>query len=242
MTALKDISMPRQSRLIYELLLKEGQLSAKQIGHKLGIYPNAAYRSLENLKNLGCVVITTSRPATYKAISPLESVERFALLSREGFLSAFATSNHGTDEELEISFIKDRNSLLKKYECDIKHVKYQVNLIVSGHQLPKSVYYANLRSIKQGVKIRAIIQNYSSENKREISYWRDIGIKVKYAKDLRLRLVTFDDRITHIMSYSAREKMSGLGVRISYPPITKMMQDVFEKNWEQADDLKLSHM
>jgi len=201
------------------------------------IFPNAVYRSIETLKKIGCVVEEDCYPVKFRAIAPSESVERFLLLSREGFLSTFSANERTKKEDLSINFIKDRDSLLEKYVEDVKYAEHEINLIVSGHELPAEVHYENLKAIKRGVKVRAIVQNFGKFNAEEIKNWEEIGVEVRHSASVDIRLVTIDRKMIHLLSYSEQEGLSGLGVKFAYAPFAEMMTQVFEDKWAESQSL-----
>jgi sugar-specific transcriptional regulator TrmB len=240
MTTLQDLSLPPQARAAYKLLLAENGLTANQIGKKLGIFPNAVYRSLETLKKFGCVTEQDIYPAIYIAVAPPEAVERFLLLSREGFLSTFSKSEQAQTEELKINFIKDRDALLKKYVVDAKTATREIGLIISGHELPNDVYFENLKAIRRGVKIKIIVQRYDQANKSVINSWQECGVEVRYLEAVNVRLVVIDHKIVHLLSYDQKEGLSGLGVKVDYPPFAEMLSNVFDNKWQEAQPIAKS--
>jgi sugar-specific transcriptional regulator TrmB len=239
-TTLQDLSLPPQARATYKLLLAENGLTAHQIGKKLSIFPNAVYRSLETLKKFGCVTEQDTYPAVYIAIAPKEAVERFLLLSREGFLSTFTDGELSKTEELQINFIKDRDALLKKYVDDAKTAKREIGLIISGHELPNDVYLENVKAARRGVKVRIIVQRYDQTNRGVINSWQDSGVEVRFLEAVDVRLIVIDRKIVHLLSYSQKEGLSGLGVKVDYQPFAEMLSKVFEDKWQEARCLTVS--
>jgi sugar-specific transcriptional regulator TrmB len=233
-TTIQDLSLPPQARATYKLLLAENGLTAQQIGKQLDIFPNAVYRSLETLKKFGCVTEQDTYPAVYEAVAPAEAVERFLLLSREGFLSTFTRSELKRTEELQVNFIKDRDALLKKYVEDAKTANREIGLIISGHELPDAVYFENLKAVRRGVQVKIIVQRYDKTNRDIIKNWQDSGVDVRFLEAVDVRLVVIDRKIVHLLSYSQKEGLSGLGVKVEYPPIAEMLFKVFEDKWQEA--------
>jgi sugar-specific transcriptional regulator TrmB len=234
MIGLHEISLSAQAREVYKLLLADGEMTAVKIGERLEIYPNAVYRLLEKLESLGCAIKLVTYPATYKAVAPKESVERFLLLARESFLSTFSKKDLARKEELRVNFIKDRDSMLSKYAKEMKTAKTGVDMIISGHELPADVYFANLKAAKRGVKIRIIVQHFGRSNREIIKSWQDCGIEVRYQKSIDIRLILIDKCILHIMSYQRKMDLSDLGVELAYAPLAEMFSGIFEEKWHAA--------
>ena len=239
MIGAQNISLPRQAQNIYNLLLTESTpLTVAEIGRRLKIFPNAAYRSLETLEKLGCIVRRDGYPVAFQTVAPNEAVERFSLLIRENFLQTFNSApNHR--EDLRVSFVKDRAIMLKKYALVAKRAKREIALIISGHELPAEVYLENLKAVRRGVKIRAIVQCLNKANRDIISSWQECGIDVRHLHFASVRLIVIDRQIVHLLSYSRKESLSGQGVEIVYPPFAEMMTEIFENNWRKAKPILL---
>lgn len=242
MTTLQDIHLPAQARATYKLLLADNNLTAAQIGEKLGVTPNAIYRSLETLRKFGCIVEQDTYPATFKAIAPSESVERFLLLSREGFLSTFDEDRKDRTEDVQINFIKDHQTILNRYMADAKKARKEINAIISGIELPDDVYFANLQSVRRGVRLRIIIQRYDETNKKYVKNLLDDGIAVRHSPVADVRFIAIDRKIIHQLFYDQKEQLSDFGINITYGPFAEMLSKVFDEKWEEAREIsELTH-
>ena len=237
MTTLQDIHLPAQARATYKLLLAENGLTAAQIGAKLDVSPNAIYRSLETLRKFGCIVEQDTYPATFKAIAPSESVERFLLLSREGFLSTFSNDEKDKAEDVQINFIKDHSTILKRYMTDARKARKEINAIISGIELPDDVYFENLKSVRRGVRLRIIIQRYDKTNEKYVKNLIDDGIEVRYSPIADVRFIAIDRKIIHQLFYDQKERLSNFGINITYAPFAKMLSEVFDQKWEEAQEI-----
>ena len=237
MTTLQDIHLPAQARATYKLLLAENGLTAAQIGAKLDVSPNAIYRSLETLRKFGCIVEQATYPATFKAIAPSESVERFLLLSREGFLSTFSNDEKDKAEDVQINFIKDHSTILKRYMTDARKARKEINAIISGIELPDDVYFENLKSVRRGVRLRIIIQRYDKTNEKYVKNLIDDGIEVRYSPIADVRFIAIDRKIIHQLFYDQKERLSNFGINITYAPFAKMLSEVFDQKWEEAQEI-----
>lgn len=237
MITLQDIHLPAQARATYKLLLAENNLTAAQIGDKLGVSPNAIYRSLETLRKFGCVIEQDTYPAIFTAIAPGESVERFLMLSREGFLSTFNKDEKDRVENVQINFIKDHSTILNRYMADAKKARKEINAIISGIELPDDVYFANLQSVRRGVRLRIIIQRYDETNKKYVKNLLDDGIEVRYSPVADVRFIAIDRKIIHQLFYDQKERLSDFGINITYGPFAKMLSEVFDQKWDEAQEI-----
>ncbi len=223
---LKSISP--QSIKIYKQLLKTGPMSANDVGRKIKILPNTAYRNLKELMSLGFVKKSTQYPAVYEAKSQSETIGLYTNLILQNFHEAFiATGNSKTN--LKIAFIQNRKDLLKQAEDDAYRAKKQINRIISGDAVPAETTLAFRKAVERGVKVRILVQGKSSS--QMIKSWKKMGMEIKYTPSLFTRIVTYDGSITYFASYNPDSSQEAIGVRFEYPPLASLMDQVFEERW-----------
>jgi sugar-specific transcriptional regulator TrmB len=227
---LKSISP--QSVRVYILLLKNGPLSAAQIGKKIGILPNTAYRNLKELIRLGFVKQSSQYPAVYSAKPKSEAVGLYTNIIVQNFQEAFAMGADSKGDPLKISFIQNRKDLLKLAERDAYKSKMQINRIISGDAVPAEFTLAFKQAVDRGVKIRILVQGASKGKSEIIRSWRKMGMGVRYTPNLNTRIVTYDSLITYFASYNLKQSQEAIGVRIEYAPLAALMDEIFELRWK----------
>lgn len=233
--------LPNQTKDIYSLLLKKGALSAEQIGKELNIFPHAVYRSVDQLKSLGCIDQIGKRPAIFQAQPVTDSVETFALMQREWFLKAFLTSQRSlgsfSSGELQTSFIESREDMFEKMQPDYAAVKEELNLLISGDEVPAEVILAQKKLLERGVLIRSLFQNRTKENEQFLFARKRMGEKVRVYKPINLRIMLFDRKIAYVMSYDPQNYIKSTGIRFEYAPLGKLMHGLFMQYWEKGKEL-----
>ena len=233
--------LPNQTKDIYSLLLKKGPLSAEQIGKELNIFPHAVYRSVGQLKSLGCINQVGNRPALFEAQPVSESVEVFSLLQREWFLKAFLTSQKSKQgsalDELQISFIESREDMFDKFLPDFDTVEEELDLLISGDEIPAEVMFAQKKLIEKGVLIRSHFQNKTKKNESFLQARKRMGEEVRVYKPLNTRIMIFDKKIAYIMSYDPHNYIKSTGIRFEYPPLAQLMHGLFMQYWEKGKEL-----
>ncbi len=227
--------LSKQTREIYSLLLKEGPLSAEEIGKKLNIFPNAVYRLTKQLLVLGCLIQSGSRPTIFHAISPTDSVETFSLIQKEWFLKTFLSNNSNNQSNMPIiSFIESREDMFEKAISDINNLKYEMNNLASGDELPAEIMLAQKNALDRGVKIRTLFQKRNENNEEFIKVRTKMGEEIRISETLNSRIVIFDKKIVYIMSYDPKNYIKSMGIRFEYEPFGQMMYDQFQKQWEKG--------
>lgn len=220
-----------QAAQVYALLLKYPQLSAKQIGKHLGIVENTVYRDLKELSRLGLASALGGYPVKFQAKPAEESVALLTGVFRQNFYETFGLHNEG-ENNIKMSFFQTRDELLKLFVKDAKNAKKKINIIISGHEVPAETVLSQKRAIEHGVKIRKLIQGLNAEQQRMAKSWQKIGVEVKYTPNINARIIIFDGQITHFGSYSPEHHKESVGVRFDYPPLAKLMDEMFEQKWQ----------
>ncbi len=113
-----------QAVKIYSLLEKSGPMSARDIGTKLKIFPNAIYREIRKLLALGFVTEVFSYPLKFQAKPPTEAVAFYSSIIRQNFFQMLGHAN-SKDSELNIAFFQTRKDLLKLFGKDSAKAKKQ---------------------------------------------------------------------------------------------------------------------
>lgn len=233
--------LPNQTIDIYSLLLQKGPLNAEQISKELNIFPHAVYRSTDQLKSLGCVGQLGKHPALFEAQPVNESVETFTLLQREWFLKAFLANQKNEGEikegQLNLSFIESRINMQEKEINDLENAKDEVNLLVSGDELPAELMFALKKAIDRGVRIQEIVQKNSGENNSVLQARKKMGMHLRYHQPVNARLLVFDRKIVYFMSYEPGKFFESNGIRFEYAPIGQLMNALFMQYWEKGKEL-----
>lgn len=236
-TLIKTVSP--QAREVYKLLEKGKQLNAQDIADELGILPNAVYRVAGKLIELGMIEEISTYPTSYKAVPKQTALSFYLLAASYNFRREFGIVRpSGTKNNAPtIGLIKDRATLLRRSDQDARVAKQSIDIIVSGHEVPGETLLAFQKASMSGVAIRKIVHQKEQANSPLIKEWKDIGASLKYLPDFQLRMLIFDKRIVYITSYDAKNNKSAFGVRFEYEPLALQMTELFEQNWQKAEEL-----
>lgn len=232
--------LPAQSMAIYQELAKSKAMTASMLGSKLGIFPQAAYRALKPLEKLGVVEQFGRYPKKYRIRASEDSLDSYLQNVQEQYLQTFLSPINSTNsflQKLQVTFIQNREELLQKTNEDIGNATKQIDNIVSGEEVPAETVLARKNAIDKGVKFRFIIQHADEFNRYMFGNWKKLGMEVRYYPLLEARIIIIDRRIVYITSYNPKENNEAVGVRFEYPPIAKLMTEVFEKRWTKAEEV-----
>lgn len=230
--------LPKQTMDIYSLLLKRGSLNAEQIGKELQIFPQAVYRSIEQLKAMGCINKESGYPARFGAIPVTESVETFSLLQREWFLKAFIAAQskkaNFAGKEPVISFIESREQMFEKMLPDFENVTQEVNLLISGDEAPAEIMLAQKNIVDRGGIVRTLVQKRNKDNEHFLQTRKKMGEQVRAHALVNARLMLFDKKIAYVMSYDPTNFIKSTGIRFEYAPFAQLMNMLFLQYWEKG--------
>ena len=230
-----------QATLIYKLLLKEKRsLTIRQLALKLDVLPQGLYRVMKQLQHYGLVISKENYPVKYQALTISESVDNFLLQLRHQLLenlsdvSSFKGENQGLSKIPDVSFIQGRNCSINKSTEDLKLSKANVEMIVSGNEIPAETILECKRAIIRGVGIKILAQKSEGNNGEMLRNWKRLGIEVRIGNYTGARIFVYDSYITYISSYDIDKETEAFGVRFKYQPIALMMKQIFEKYWQNA--------
>lgn len=230
-------AVPKQSSKVYKLLNESGELTAKQIAERLGILPNAVYRAINPLIELGMAERTTAYPISFKASPTADAMNWYLRAAAQSFRKDFGTIRAGQSDNSvpSITFIKDRKQLLELGELEALKAKKTIDYIVSGHRIPESTQLAFRKASTIGVKIRCIVQNKPGTTNTDIDMFHDMGADVRYLPNIGIRLFVYDNKTAVLVSYDETQSSRAFGIRFTYSPVAKQLSELFEQRWLEAE-------
>lgn len=233
-------TVPPQAAEIYRLLSESGDLTANEIAQQLNILPNAVYRAAKPLLERGMIEQLDSYPVSFKANPANDALNWYLRAAARSFRQDFGSSaKQAIDPTLpNMTFIKDREALLKIGEKEALEAQKTIDYIVSGHRIPDSTVLAYRKASVTGVKIRCIVQNDPAKTNAGMELYEDMGAEVRYLPNIGIRLLIFDKRSVILASYDEVQSSRAFGIRFNYVPVAEQMSHLFEHRWQEARPLK----
>ena len=223
-----------QGEAIYRLLLHGKIHTASSIGKELGILPHAVYRSIKPLISLGLVEELETYPTSFQKVSIESAMNAYLLELRNGFLEKFFAKKSFAQipsSLLDVTFIHNRDEFLEHCRDDIREAKKEVHHLVSGLEVPAESMLAFHNAANRGVSMKFLVQRLDEVNRETLLQIRKSGIEIRHFPSLEVRIVTVDQRIAYITSYNPQKRNEAIGVRFNYPPIARLMDDLFLQRW-----------
>jgi|WetSurMetagenome_2_1015567.scaffolds.fasta_scaffold06078_3 sugar-specific transcriptional regulator TrmB len=231
-----------QSQDIYKILLRSDRpLSARILANQMRIPPSLAYRLTKPLIEMGLIAKINAYPCLFRAKLIDEGLSLFLLAQNEWFSKQFLASGENLNatskepNEIRLSFIQSRDELMNKSTEETARTAKTVDLLRSGGEVPPDVMLAINEARKRNVRIRMLIQDYSSENAARIEYWKQNGIIVRKTELRHIRLMLYDSSVLYFMSYRHTDSGKDLGMKINYPPLAVIFSKLFDEWWQKAE-------
>lgn len=228
--------MPPQAKSVYRLLLKEGEMTAVSIGRKLNVYPNTVYRAIKPLIDYSLIERVGHYPTYFKARPVSEAIGMYLSCQRKWFINSFSLPESKPQQEPEITFVQNRQSMLESFTKDINSALAEVDLLVSGFELPAETVLAVKRAIDRGVKVKVLVQESKNLDKEMIGRWERMGMSIRFCPSIDVRLITIDQKIAYVVSYQPEQDGKATGVRFFYPAITELVQEMFDSKWSKLSN------
>lgn len=236
------------SQLVYQTLLRSPiALSAKQLAVLLHEYPTTVYRLVEPLIQMGLVTKSGWYPVGFQACPADEALSKFLLYQNDLFSKKFCRPIKSdisdnkkqipASQQIHLLFIQSRNELMNLSVGETDRARTSIDLLRSGGEIPPDLMLSLIESMKRNVRVRMLIQDYSSKNANTVAYWIKNGIQVRKSMLRHVRLMLYDSNITYFMSYRHIDSEKDLGMKIDYPPFAVMLSQLFNIWWEKADEI-----
>ena len=231
-------TVPHQSAEVYRVLEGSKGMTAKQVAKELKVLPNTVYRAVKPLLEFGMIEELGGYPANYKALPPNSAMNWYLRAAAQSFRHDFGVQAGKKDDSApSITFIKNREHLLKLGEQDARNAKKSINYIVSGHRVPDSTVLAYRKAAAVGVRIRAITQNTPDAIGRggaQLEDYQDMGAEVRHFPNIGIRLFVFDGKTAYLTSYDTDQSSRAFGIRFTHGPVAAQLDELFEQRWRQA--------
>ncbi len=232
-------AVPKQSLKVYQSLKVADSLTARQVAERLDILPHAVYRAIKPLIDLGMVEQRNTYPVSFQATPKPDAMNWFMRAAAQSFRQDFGSvQTKPSDPSLpSITFIKDREALLKVGEQEARKAKHKINYIVSGHKVPDSTVLAYRKASATGVKIRCIVQNNPTTTNASLEMYEEMGVEMRYLSNMGIRLFVFDGNTAIMSSYDEIQSNKAFGICFRYDPVAKQLDQLFEQRWLEAHPL-----
>lgn len=237
------LGLSKHEAAIYQLLIKEGSLSAIAIATNLGVLPNAVYRICVKLSKNKLIATSEGYPKTFRPLSPSVALASYA---NEKILEIETLKNKALEDlgklgkvtkESLINLLESRNEIFAKSVEMLNKAKKEILIISIGEQIPEEVILGSRDAINRGVEIKMICHKYNQENKQLLESWQKMGWQIRHYPDWGFHLVVTDG-INSILSVNNPKNTSErTGLEFFSSGLSKALRDYFYSVWKKAKEI-----
>lgn len=238
--ALVKLGLSDHETKVYQALLEEGSLSAKEIGKRVNILPNAVYRLMEKLGKKSFVSTIGKHPRIFRAISPsiaFESLAKRKVLEIEKLKDKAIdelTKKKIKTQPTQVNLVNSRYEIMMIYAEMAKEAKKEILLISIGEPIPDEVLLANRDALQKKIRIRMIAHKYDQENKDLLKAWQKMGMEIRHYPDWGFHLIVFDGKKSLLAVNNPKDTRERVGMQIFSEGLSKALRNYFYYIWGKA--------
>lgn len=240
-TDLIKLGLSRDAARCYQVLVRDGSLSAQEIAIKIGVYPNAIYRLIRKLIVLKIAVKLDAYPAYFQAVplsAALETLTQSKITELDNLktLTKFDIGRHPFSpiSPTDIKIISGQEAMMQNYVDLIKDAKSEILIISIGEQVPDEVRLADRDALQKGITIKFIIQKYDKNNKGIIDAWVKMGIEVRLYPESGYHLMIADGNRCILSSSNIQNTEERNSVIINGAGLSRAMRNYFYSIWDKT--------
>ncbi|MBU0906585.1 MAG: hypothetical protein KKD18_06215 [Nanoarchaeota archaeon] len=246
MESLKKLGLTKYELAIYETLLRNKKLSAREIAEHSKVPPTAVYPNLNSLKEKRLIQKIEGDPAVFEILPPkaainnliaqkkkhLEGLEAQAITETTSLLSETPM----TREKEIIKYTRGKAFSSEVYDEAMK--KVQRTFYVLGWRFEKIgdryKYLKDFRSIiRRGVDARIIVTGNYQKNPELIQAYKDENIKMKFFPLDNFSILLVDGKECKI-TLKDRTLPEKHNLQILDPSLSEALNNYFLDLWEKA--------
>lgn len=237
---LVNLGLSSYEAVVYQTLLEEGSLSAKEVAKKVNVLPNAVYRLMDRLQNKGFIVPLDTRPKKFQALPPSIAIEAFSEQQEKRLEELKIKSIRALTEskpkapQTRIDIIVSRAEVFSRFVELTSQAKEEILVISIGEQVPDDVKLASRDVLQRGVDVKFLFHLYNKDNRELLRSWVKMGIEVRHYPNWGFHLIVFDGKKSILVANNPEETAERTGMIIYSEGISKALRGYFYSVWEKA--------
>lgn len=240
---LVNLGLSEKEVSAYLTLLREGALSASQLGRKIGVLPNAVYRLAESLIEKGFVVDLGGRPRRFQARPPETAFGAFLVNQTATIQKAKIAALESLSEmpkrvpQTRVDLVTGQAEVFAKAVEMYNRTRKEILIISIGEPIPEDLLLSMRDALERKVKIEMIAHKYDEENKALLSSWKRMGMKIRHYPDWGFHLSICDAKRVLLTVNNPENTKERTGIMFGSPALAKAMRDYFYSVWEKAEEI-----
>lgn len=237
---LEQLGLTKQEVAAYLALLKEGNLTAREVAQKVGILPNAVYRTCRKLSEVGFVTLTHNYPTKFHAVAKQtaavayanKKIEALEKLSSElgGSQLPIGQDSNPTD----INLIYGAENIYEEGAKLLDSAKQEMLVISIGEPITPNLLLAVKNARERGVTIKMIVHKYDEENQTVLENFKKNGYIIRHFPGWGFHMAIYDRGKTLLIINNPENINERAAMLISSKGLSKALSDYFNSTWKKA--------
>lgn len=237
----KELGLSDHEIQVYQVLAakKTRGHTAQNVASVLTVYPNAVYRIFRRLESFGLARLAQRRPLAYQVTDKVQSYVAAATQKKSSLdVLLGQVAPHG-DAKNGVRIIVGRQALYNRYVELAQRAKTEICVFAIGIAYSEELRAVQKNAIKQGVRIRHIVQKLQPSNYSIIHKWQGLGVGVRYFEQKHGYHLTIIDQNIALVTFSSPEDTEDrLSIEVSHSSAVQLFQSQFEILWVSSKDIK----
>jgi len=246
MDSLKKLGLTKYEISIYETLLKDKRLSAREISERSKVPPTAVYPNLNSLREKKFIQKIEGNPSVFEILSPKAAINRLVNQRKKSLdtletqaindASSIFSKNPSIKEKEIIKLTKGKEFSSEIYYDFMKRA--QKTFFILGWRFEKigdryTVLKGYKEIIKRKVDVRIIVTGTYQKNKELINAYKDAGIKLRFFPADNFSIVVVDAKECKI-TLKNRDFPEKYNLQIKDSSLSQALHSYFLDTWEKA--------
>ncbi len=238
---LVELGLTPDEAAVYELLVREGGLTANDISLHLKIIVNSIYRLTKDLQSQGLIKELDIRPKRFQAVPPALAIQQLAnkQLARietvaEAAIKRLGATSSQSPHHLNMGLMTGRKELFESYVNLAKKSKQEILVISVGEPVPETIWKVTKSKIKKGVSHKFIFHEYGKHNVMLYKRWQTMGVDVRHLPSGGYHLNIFDHSAAILSASNPKQSKERTGVVIYNEAVIEAMRSYFFQQWALA--------
>ncbi|MHA1791155.1 MAG: TrmB family transcriptional regulator [Promethearchaeota archaeon] len=240
--AMKKLGFSEYNIIVYETLLKEKELDARQLSQKTHVPYSRVYEVLNEMIEKGYIVKLDGRPSTYIPRSPIDVLQDIqskqehefrtnSAIVKETLMNIYSEKRSAHNTQITITYGK--NVIITHIKNLIKNAVRRLNIIIKDVDLILNDILDELKLLKlKHVKTKLIMPTNIQDDDR-IKGLQDIG-EFKFMKIPPWNFVLGDDKNAVLMTAGAYLKSVSediIGISAGHSATGFVLKELFTNLW-----------
>jgi sugar-specific transcriptional regulator TrmB len=239
-TYIRRLGLSKHAISLYVLLLKHGELTAKQASNLSGEFAAAEYRLFGQLEEFGLARRQSGRPVKFTALPKDIGLRAAYMRSRSSLDQLVAKLGLAEGGQQGLEIIVGRQAQYKKYAELAAQARREICIYAIGIAYSEELLRTQRAALERGVRIRHVLQQVKPSNFHVAHRWQQLGVGLRYEPaEHGFHLMLFDDRMAMITFSDPSDTDDRLSILTENGTALRLFQAYFQDIWQQAREVNL---